>query len=293
MQDCSGKEHWKGVTDARGVARISKELPDRREPARAASDEYDRQYMVFARAGRDVSFVLSSWDEGISRWRFNLPAGSYNGPYIATAVFDRTLLRTGESVHMKLLYRQHTRAGFRFVNAAALPATATIEHQGSEQRYELPLKWDARNSAELDWKVPRDAKTGVYRVRLEDTLAGQSRRREAGSFRVEEFRVPLMRAGIEGAGQAAGQCRERAAGRAGELSRRRRRGLRAGQAAQRGAAACGERARLRRVRTGERRGAGGPAGGPPRRLVPRRVPDGGRGGRGAGRRGARVRRPSP
>jgi alpha-2-macroglobulin len=196
VQDCSGKEHWKGVTDARGVARISKTLPDRDSLPGCLSD-YDRQFMVFARAGRDVSFVLSSWDEGISRWRFNLPAGSYTGPYIATTVFDRTLLRAGDTVHMKLLYRQHTRAGLRFVDRAALPAVATIEHQGSEQRYELPLKWDARNSAELDWKVPRDAKTGVYRVRLEDALAGRRSSREAGTFRVEEFRVPLMRAGIE------------------------------------------------------------------------------------------------
>ena len=152
-----------------------------------------------------------------------------------------------------------------------MPATATIEHQGSEQRYELPLKWDARNSAELDWKVPRDAKTGVYRVRLEDALGGQRSQRDAGSFRVEEFRVPLMRASIEAPAQAAGECSERAAGRAGELPGRRRRGLRAGQAAQRGAAACGERARLRGVRAGKRRGAGGRAGGPPLRLVPRRV----------------------
>ncbi len=196
VQDCNGKEHWKGVTDARGVARISKELPGR-DTLPGCFSGYDRQYMVFARTGRDVSFVLSSWDEGISHWRFNLPGGSYSGPYIATAVFDRTLLRAGDTVHMKLLYRQHTRGGFRFVKRAALPATATIEHQGSDQRYDLPVKWDARNSAELDWTVPRDAKTGVYRVRLGDALAGQRSEREAGSFRVEEFRVPLMRAGIE------------------------------------------------------------------------------------------------
>jgi uncharacterized protein YfaS (alpha-2-macroglobulin family) len=201
VQDCNGREYWKGVTDVRGVARISRELPPRnRLPG--CFDEHDRQYMVFARAGGDVSFVLSSWDEGISRWRFNLPAASYTGPYIATAVLDRTLLRVaGESVHMKLLYRQHTRGGFGFVNRSALPVAAAIEHEGSGQRYELPLKWDARNSAELDWQVPRDAKTGVYRVHLEDSPGGQGNRRDAGSFRVEEFRVPLMRASIEAPAQ--------------------------------------------------------------------------------------------
>jgi uncharacterized protein YfaS (alpha-2-macroglobulin family) len=78
VQDCNGKEHWKGITDARGVARISKVLPDR-DTLPGCFSEYDRQYMVFARAGRDVSFVLSSWDEA-SRWRFNLPRRSHTGP---------------------------------------------------------------------------------------------------------------------------------------------------------------------------------------------------------------------
>ena len=46
-----------------------------------------------------------------------------------------------------------------------------IEHAGSEQKYEVPLKWDAKDSAESDWEVPKDAKTGVYRVLVEDSLA--------------------------------------------------------------------------------------------------------------------------
>ena len=56
VQDCSGKEHWKGTTDARGIARIGVALPSERELPGCMRD-YDRQYMVFARAGNDMSFV--------------------------------------------------------------------------------------------------------------------------------------------------------------------------------------------------------------------------------------------
>ena len=200
VQDCNGKEYWKGVTDERGIARINKELPDRRNLP-GCLDAYDTQYMVFARSGADASFVLSNWNEGISRWRFNLPSHGYEGPYIATAVFDRTLLRAGETVHMKLMYRQHVRSGFRFVPSAALATKAIIEHMGSEQKYEVPLRWDAKDIAESTFDVPKDAKTGIYSVTLEDTLEprapGQHGRRVAGTFRVEEFRVPLMRAVIQ------------------------------------------------------------------------------------------------
>jgi hypothetical protein len=196
VQDCSGKEHAKAVTDARGLARVAIQLPARDKLPGCLSD-YDRQYMVFARLGSDVSFVMSDWDEGISRWRFNLPQASWQGPFIATTVFDRTLVRAGETVHMKHLYRQHMRGGFRLVAAHALPNEVTIEHQGSEQRYKLPVKWDARTSAVSDWQVPRDAKTGIYRVLFEDKLTGRTAQRSAGTFRVEEFRVPLMRASID------------------------------------------------------------------------------------------------
>jgi hypothetical protein len=199
VQDCNAKEHWKGVTDARGIARINKELPERRELPGCFND-YDKQYMVFARRAGDVSFVLSDWNEGISRWRFNLPQPSYDGPYIATTVFDRTLLRAGESVHMKHFYRQHVRAGFRLVPWDALPSRIVIEHAGSDQKYEVAVKWDAKDSAESTWDVPKEAKTGTYRVIVEDSLGtaeGSKRRRVSGSFRVEEFRIPLMRAAID------------------------------------------------------------------------------------------------
>jgi uncharacterized protein YfaS (alpha-2-macroglobulin family) len=193
VQDCAGREYWKGKTDAHGIARIAVELP-RRENLPGCLHDYDRQYMVLARQGADASFVLSDWNEGISRWRFNLPTGSYQGPYIASTVFDRTLVRAGEPVSMKHFYRQQTRSGFRFVNASALPREALIEHQGSEERYALPVKWDAQGVAANSWQVPKDAKTGTYTVSFEDQLNGRKVRRQAGSFRVEEFRVPLMRA---------------------------------------------------------------------------------------------------
>jgi uncharacterized protein YfaS (alpha-2-macroglobulin family) len=98
---------------------------------------------------------------------------------------------------MKHFYRQHMRGGLRLVAGNALPTEVIIEHQGSEQRYKLPVKWDSRNSAVSDWQVPRDAKTGAYGIVFEDKLNGRSARRNAGTFRVEEFRVPLMRASID------------------------------------------------------------------------------------------------
>jgi uncharacterized protein YfaS (alpha-2-macroglobulin family) len=82
-----------------------------------------------------------------------------------------------------------------------MPRKAVIEHVGSNQKYEVPLKWDAKDITESAWVVPKDAKSGVYRVLIEDSLGAEAqggrRMRTSGSFRVEEFRVPLLRASID------------------------------------------------------------------------------------------------
>ncbi|BBP01338.1 alpha-2-macroglobulin family protein [Sulfuriferula nivalis] len=192
VRDCGGTSYWKGKTDKDGIANIETALPSLDELP--ICFEYNRSYFVTARLGKDNSFVFSDWNEGINRWRFNLPDGSYNGPILTTTVFDRTLLRAGETVHMKHFYRRHTRSGFALPAADSLPPLLRITHQGSEQKYEMPLKWNADDTAESVWTVPKDAKSGSYTVEMVTSKGQNSDSRMSGSFRVEAFRVPTMKA---------------------------------------------------------------------------------------------------
>ncbi len=238
IRDCNGKPVWSGKTDSRGIAYIKEQLPSwrnipscsrmKRHEKGEEPDWYDRDnpgglqsiysgLFVFAKAKEDIAFAHSSWNSGIEPWRFNLPEGSYRGPVIAHTILDRTLLRAGETVHMKHIMRKHTMAGFAFINESELPKAALIEHTGSEQRYEFPLKWDRSGIAETVWKIPKDAKLGNYTVRL---LKQETRKKikqrtaiggyeegdegyysaegwNSGSFRVEEFRIPLMKGMIQ------------------------------------------------------------------------------------------------
>lgn len=197
VQDCGGREFWKGSTDASGIARIRRELPQRNTLVPCLSD-YDPQYVVIARSAQDMSFVLSEWNEGIARWRFNLPSGDWSGPVVANTVFDRTLVRVGDTVHMKHFYRKRVGQGFQTLKSDVLPRRLKIRHRGSDQEYEVAVQWDGRSTAENQWKVPDGARTGTYEVQFEDTLGDsrESMTRTAGEFRVEEFRVPTMRAAV-------------------------------------------------------------------------------------------------
>jgi len=62
---------------------------------------------------------------------------------VAATVFDRTLLRAGETVHMKHMIREHTGQGFRFVAAERLEKKVVLRHEGSEDRFEIPVAWTA------------------------------------------------------------------------------------------------------------------------------------------------------
>jgi uncharacterized protein YfaS (alpha-2-macroglobulin family) len=191
VRDCAGKIYVQGKTDAQGLLQIKQELPNLNTLPGCMS-EYDHQYFVTARLGKDFSFVLSGWNEGIALWRFNAFETRWGGQEVAHAVMDRTLLRAGETVHMKLIVRRKVGTGFDKPHDI-LPLSVTIQHQGSEDKFQLPVVWDSRGTATLDWTVPQDAKQGTYVVEMPEA---------AGSFQVESFRVPTMKAILQSADKA-------------------------------------------------------------------------------------------
>ncbi len=202
IHDCEGKLHWEGKTDRDGLARIDG-LPSLQDLTACSYGSLDDGLVISARSGDDMSFVHTSWDNGIERWRFQLPTEYRPSLEIAHTIFDRTLLRPGETVHMKHILRKQVLAGFALVPENEIDASMQIMHQGSGQKYELPLKWNPDGSAENTWEIPKEAKLGFYQVLLYRT-GGPERSNSshnmfrsairAGSFRVENYRVPLMKA---------------------------------------------------------------------------------------------------
>ena len=208
VRDCDGTVHAQGTTDPQGLVRIAKALPKTDDLPGCTSD-YDRQFFITARAGNDFSFAFSGWKEGIDLWRFQLPTAEYSGPYLASTVFDRSLFRAGETVHMKHFYRRHTSNGFAQAEKQRLPARLVVEHLGSDQKYEQDLVWDDQGIAESTWNIPQDSRLGTYQVRIEhtrDNVVVRAARhltrgpelpaQTTGRFRVEAFRVPTMKATV-------------------------------------------------------------------------------------------------
>jgi hypothetical protein len=198
--DCHARALATGTSDADGLVRVDG------LPAPDADDDcdgysaYDSGLLVMARREGDVSFVHTSWERGIEPFRFDVPMRWQPVPALAHTIFDRTLVRAGETVHMKHVLRRPVLRGFAQEPIEKRPSVLRILHVGSEQPVELPVAFDALGIAQTDWAIPQSARLGVYQVRLVRP-AGSKDEAElelaSGSFRVEEFRVPLLAGALQ------------------------------------------------------------------------------------------------
>jgi len=196
VRDCNGQTYWQGQTDERGLANIAQELPNRNSLP-GCINNWDHQYFVTAKLNDDFSFVLSDWNEGISSWRFNLPRGERRGAAIRHAVLDRMLFRAGETVHMKVFTRRNSIKGILFPTESDKGKKLIVQHQGSNQEYELNLSWDMQGIATADFEIPKEAKQGIYVLQYRNSK-NKYEDEAIGSFRVEAYRVPTMRATLQG-----------------------------------------------------------------------------------------------
>ena len=216
---CNGKLLASATTDAQGLARFSglPPTPPLCQSEDDAYNDYGNAYFVSARAQNegvaDMAFTWSSWQKGIEAWRF----GAYTSlepqaDLRAHTIFDRTLLRAGETLSMKHVLRTEAMNGFAL--PGAYPGTLAIVHEGSGQEFTQPLRWRTTAtgglSAESQFVLPPSARLGLYRVALRGPWQppgqgagggkdGEDRHPfelESGQFRVEEFRLPVMQGRI-------------------------------------------------------------------------------------------------
>ncbi len=192
---CSGALLWSGTTGRDGRAMVGDTLPVPSSYASCRDSSTDHPLMVSARAGDDYSFTLSNWGNGIQPGDFSLNQGYGFGRVAAHAIFDRTLLKAGDTVSMKLLLRARSDAGFSRAAGYTDP-TVIIRHLGSDATVELPLRLDGGGTGELRWPIPASAALGDYQVELGERGSGE--RLTAGQFRVDEYRLPTTRARVSG-----------------------------------------------------------------------------------------------
>ena len=192
VEYCSGAVVWQGKTGADGIAAIGESFGEPHESTGCWSTR--TPLLVLAQRDADFSFTLSSWNQGITPDRFGLNTGGASEAGIYHTVLDRALFRAGEKVSMKHFLRRHASPGIVLPDPLPITRKVVISHSGSGQKYELEARFGADGIAESAWTIPAEAKLGDYWVSIVDEYERQS-----GAFKVEQFRLPSMRASVTGA----------------------------------------------------------------------------------------------
>ena len=201
---CNGRSLARGTTDAAGRLAIPQGLPKPEtysgcsESEARSTDSEGHALMVSARSGDDFSFTLTDWGNGLRPYDFDLPYGWSERTDILHTIFDRALVKAGESVSMKHILRRPVGIGFAF--APTLAGTLRLSHRGSDTAFEMPFAIDPNGVGESRWDVPAAAPMGDYDLQFVTKDAkGQDQTIWSGqSVRVDEYRLPTMRATVTG-----------------------------------------------------------------------------------------------
>ena len=187
---CDGKTIVTGTSDEQGRLLVRSGLP---EPVSYGDCDDAHPLMISARSADDFSFTLTRWGQGIGPSDFDLPYG-YSAPgETLHTIFDRTLIKAGETVNMKHILRRPVGAGFVF--ADALDTTLMLTHRGSDTQFEVPIKIGADGIGESAWTAPVGAPMGDYDLSV---ASGGRSIAINQSIRVDEYRLPTMKAAISG-----------------------------------------------------------------------------------------------
>lgn len=190
---CDGRQLARGTTDKQGRLMIKGGLPAPETSGSCDEDSESHALMISARQSGDFSFTLTEWGDGIRPYDFDLPYGWSEADDIIHTVFDRTLVREGETINMKHIARRPIGAGFGF--ADAISGTLVLSHSGSGTEFEMPVSIGRDGIGETSWTVPKGAPQGDYSMKIK---AGEESIYLDQNFRVDEFRLPTMKATITG-----------------------------------------------------------------------------------------------
>ena len=193
---CTGQLLASGKTSANGVLMVNQPML-KPELGGGCEDSQSHPLMVSARSSGDMSFTLSSWDKGISPYDFDLGFGVDDSNDLIHTLFDRTLVRAGDTVHFKHFLRHPVGSGFEF--AQGFTGKLIFAHMGSDTKFEQALTIGASGTAMGEWAVPQGAPLGDYALRFE--VDGRTIWSDQ-QVRVDEYKLPTMRAAVTGPGEA-------------------------------------------------------------------------------------------
>lgn len=177
------KEILSGETDQNGIAKIK--LPE--------TENYYSDYLVFGEKEGDLTFVHSTWSEGVAPWNFNINSEAKAPEYYAYVYTDRPIYRPDQEVFFKGIVRQEKDYKFKLPEAKKVKVTINDSMGNEIYAKELPIGDNGTFIGNL--KLGAKINSGDYSVQamLTDVKGPEWSRQFNASFKVYEYRKPEYR----------------------------------------------------------------------------------------------------
>lgn len=207
----NGKLLLEGKTNANGLLFVKREELARRVRDSGAfegrNDLVRSEFLISASRGRDLSYVVSHWNEGIAIYNFRLRSMDQNDSEWAYYSYlrkkdgrqltilvqpDRSPYKPGEKAAVKFIARFRDGDGLR--NPVGLPLTVRIRPPGGGSPLEKEIELNRFGTAHLEYSIPAgEGALGSHRIDIRTKQkTDQVRLKGQASLMVAAFKAPLF-----------------------------------------------------------------------------------------------------
>ena len=150
----AGEMVTSGVTDDEGI--FQGDIPTR-------SDPYIVYTAILGEPGEDTfGMAMSTWNEGITSWDFDVPS-DYSGPQVEAYLYtDRPIYRPGDTVYFRGVVRQGYNGRYTLPDRSSYVLNLTDGMGVQLSSFDLPLS--GFGTVHGQYTIPELAQPGDYRI---------------------------------------------------------------------------------------------------------------------------------
>ena len=152
-------------------------------------------YLITLDDGGHRGVASTYWEQGIERYRLNLPTEGTPRVWVGHVYTDRPIYRPGEQVEYKAVLRLDDDAAYQLPPPDA-PVDVVIRDPAGKDLRREPVRPNEFGTSAGSFLLPSDAAIGDYILSLQDT-GGGNRLLANTSFLVAEFRKPEYQVVVE------------------------------------------------------------------------------------------------
>lgn len=191
VRDFQNRVLYAGVTDSNGILKVDQ------KPFSSVDDYssyYTQEFVVFAKKGDDIAYIVNNWSEGLEPWNFGIP---YNWnivetPQIAGIVFsDRGVYKLSEEVHFKAILRKKEK-GEMVLFPKGTKANVKLYDAKGKVKESKDFELSSLGGIDGVFSIEKDYPLGYYRLEVEVAESKIS-----GGFLVAAYRKPEFRVNVD------------------------------------------------------------------------------------------------